>query len=243
MKKWWLQGIKYVLLISLIVPLLAACSISDTIEEQYPLESVNGSGSQTSYVYRAEGTSVPEAAQALIEQRKPEQQSAEDTERMFLVYQDELIHIQQDPEIPEDSLIEIDSKEYVRNNYNPGFLEGYLLASLIGDLFDHGRYGGGSYRGYTEKDVYRPQQGSYRMPTADDQKVAPPVTVERKGTLFKRSKDAVSTPAGSGQVSTSQPSSGKITRESSSGSSSVFKKPSFKKPKTKFGSGRIMRRR
>lgn len=247
MKRWLDRAIKQLLVLSLIVPLLAACGITDTIQEQYPLESVNGSGDQTSYVYRASGQSVPEVASALIERRQPQQQSAEDTERMFLVYADEIIQLQQDPEAPEDTLIEVDSKEYVRHNYNPGFLEGYLLASLIDDLFDHGRYGG-KYRGYTTKDVYMPQ-GKYRTPTIDDKKMAPPMTVERSGSIFRRSKDASSTVAGGNSTSTAPSSStGKITRggNGSDGGSSggIFTKPKkYKAPKISKRIGKIGRRR
>ncbi|WP_274364770.1 DUF4247 domain-containing protein [Paenibacillus thermotolerans] len=250
MKRWLDRGIKQLLILSLIVPLLAACGITDTIQEQYPLESVGGSGNQTSYVYRASGQSVPEVANALIEQRRPQQQSAEDTQRMFLVYSDEIVQLQQDPEAPEDTLIEVDSKEYVRNNYSPGFLEGYLLASVIGDLFDHGRYGGGKYRGYTSKDVYTPQ-GKYRTPTIDDKKMAPPMTVERSGSIFRRSKDASSTIAGGNSPSAApSPSTGKIIRGGSGSSSDngksggIFTKPKkYKPPKISKRIGKIGRRR
>lgn len=84
----------------------AAPSVQDT----YPLESVNGSGNSTSYVYRASDRTVPEVAQELSDQRQPDQISAENTERMFLVYQDEYYHLQQDPNKPEDTLVEVDSR-------------------------------------------------------------------------------------------------------------------------------------
>ncbi|TCM93301.1 uncharacterized protein DUF4247 [Paenibacillus sp. BK033] len=245
MKKWWLHSIKIILLLSLIVPMLAACAISDTVKEQYPLESVNGSGSQTSYVYRAADQTVPEVAKQLIDKKKPEQQSAESTERMFLVYSDEVIQIQQAPDDPSDSLIEIDSKEYVRNNYSSSFLEGYLLASVLSDLFDNGKYGHGNYRGYTQKDVYKPQT-TYHKPTDQDLKKAPPMTVNRTGSILKRSKNADSTAVGSGSSSSTGKTGKVITGGSSSSSSkksSVFTKPKKSAPKIRMGSGRISRRR
>ncbi|WP_042166249.1 DUF4247 domain-containing protein [Paenibacillus gorillae] len=247
-KKWWLQGIKVLLLLSFIVPMLAACAISDTVKEQYPLESVNGSGSSTSYVYRAENQTVPEVATQLIEKKKPQEKSKESTDRMFLVYSDEIIHIQQAPDAPEDTLIEVDSKEYVRQNYNMSFLEGYLLASLIGDLFDNGRYGNGGYRGYSSKDVYKPQ-GTYRKPSDQDVKKAPPMTVDRTGTIFKRSKNADSTVMGGkkGSSGSSSGSKGTIITGDKKGSSgkkgTVFTKPKKTYPKVRSGSGRISRRR
>ncbi|MFF2483027.1 DUF4247 domain-containing protein [Paenibacillus sp. NPDC058071] len=247
-KKWWLQGIKVILVLSLIVPLLAACAVSDTVKEQYPLESVNGSGSSTSYVYRAEGQTVPEVASQLIAKKKPEQQSEESKERMFLVYSDEIIHVQQAPDDTNDTLIEVDSKEYVRQNYNMSFLEGYLLASLLGDLFDHGKYGGGGYRGYSTKDTYKPK-GTYKAPTDQDMKKAPPMTVNRTGTIFKRSKDADSTAVRQGQSGNPSPSSGTkgkvITgqKKNAGKQSPVFTKSNKKPPKIRMGSGKISRRR
>lgn len=243
-KKWWLHSIKIIVLISFIVPMLAACAISDTVKEQYPLESVNGSGNQTSYVYRAADQTVPEVAKQLIDKKKPEQQSAESTERMFLVYNDEVIQIQQAPDDPADTLIEIDSKEYVRNNYSSSFLEGYLLASVLSDLFDNGRYGHGNYRGYSQKDVYKPQT-TYHKPTDQDLKKAPPMTVNRTGKIFKRSKNADSSAVGTGSRGGSSGSTGKvITGDSSSTKKkSVFTKPKRSAPKIRMGSGRISRRR
>jgi len=245
--------LKLLIMFSLIVPLLAACGgISETVKETYPLESVNGSGNQTSYVYRAADKTVSAVAKELSEQSKPQQTSEESDERMFLVYSDKIIHIQQDEKKPEDTLVEVDSKEYVRKNYNMSFLEGYLLASLIGDLFDNGRYGGGNYRGYNDRDVHKPSTGTFHAPSEKEKKATPPMTVERKGSIFKRSKDAQDGKFGSGgSVFDKSPpqssSSGKITRNGSksdkSSESSIFKPRKSTKPKTKSGFGRITRRR
>lgn len=268
MNKWWHQSIKYLLLLSFIIPLLTACTVSDSVKDQYPLQSVNGSGNETSYVYRADNISVPDVANNFIDQRTPEQQSDVSTERMFLVYSDEVIQLDQAPDDPADTLIEINSTEYVRQNYSSSFLQGYLIASVLDDLFDHGKYGKGKYRGYTTKDKYKPNT-SYRTPTVEDKKLAPPVTVNRTGSVFKRSKDAnasaSSATASSGTQTgsksnvgsttttntdkntiTSKPSSkGKIVRETnkSSKSNKVYTKPRTSKPSVKTGKSRITRRR
>ena len=248
MNTWWAKSLKILLILSLVVPILAGCAGGLNVSEQYPLESVSGTDS---YVYRAAGQTVPEVAALLAEQRKPDQQSEESPERMFLVYSDQVIHIQQDPEKPEDALIEVSTKEYVRENYSPSFLETYLMASIISDLFDRGRYVGGDYRGYGSQDTYKPKQ-TYRTATADDKKMAPPMTVNRSGSIFRRSADADATVQRSGSASStssSSSSSGKIVRDgssssSSSGSSSVFTKPKTTKvPKIKKGIGKIGRRR
>src|SRR5690606_2237209 len=106
----------YILILSFIIPMLAGCAQGFTLNEQYPLVSASGAGSESSYVYRAAGESVPEVAKALAEQRKPDQQSEESLERMFLVYSDAIIQVQQDPDRPEDTLIEVSTKEYARQN-------------------------------------------------------------------------------------------------------------------------------
>lgn len=247
LKNWWQQGIKYLLLLSFIVPLLTACSISDTVKEQYPLESVNGSGKETSYVYRAADRTVPDLASELSEQRKPDQQSEESTERMFLVYSNEIIHLEQAPDNKDDTIIEVSSKEYVRQNYSSGFLQGYLVASVLGDLFGNSN-STGSYRGYSSKDNYKPQS-TYRAPTVDDKKIAPPMTVNRTGSIFKRSKDSGSSISSTDSSSKSSTSStiGKIIRGEDSNktkqSDTVFKKSKTTKPKVKMGRSRITRRR
>lgn len=193
-QKWFMKSITYLLLLSLVFPLLlTGCSVdkhvAEKVKEQYPLESVNGSGNQTSYVYRAVGKTVPNVAEELIQQRKPEQKSAPSDERMFLVYPDEVTHIQKDPKNPKDTLIEIDSKEYVKKNYSPGFLEGFLLSTLVNKLFDYGKSTGGDYRGYATKDTYKPR-GLYHKPTLEESKKHPPLTVDRSSSIIRRSKTA-----------------------------------------------------
>ncbi|MBB6021537.1 hypothetical protein HNR77_002632 [Paenibacillus sp. JGP012] len=249
MKKRLAHGLKLMLVLSLVMSLLSACGAAPSVQENYPLESVSGSGQSTSYVYRAADRTVPEVAQELSDQRKPDQISAESTERMFLVYSDQYYHLQQDPKKPEDTLVEVDSKEYVRQNYSSSFLQGYLTATLIGNLFDtFGGRGSGNYRGYTERDTYKPSAGSYRAPTSNDKKLAPPLTVERKGSITRRGSDKdTSVGSGGGLFDRKKEQSrGSIDRNKSSGGlGGLFDSPkkSYKKPKTRVGGGRIMRRR
>ncbi|PYE49195.1 DUF4247 domain-containing protein [Paenibacillus barcinonensis] len=249
MKKRLAHGLKLMLVLSLVMSLLSACGAAPSVQDTYPLESVSGSGQSTSYVYRAANRTVPEVAQELSDQRKPDQISAESTERMFLVYSDQYYHLQQDPKKPEDTLVEVDSKEYVRQNYSSSFLQGYLTATLIGNLFDaFGGRGSGNYRGYAERDTYKPKAGSYRAPTSNDKKLAPPLTVERKGSITRRGSDKdTSVGSGGGLFDRKKEQSrGSIDRNKSSGGlGDLFDSPkkSYKKPKTRVGGGRIMRRR
>ncbi|RUS49160.1 DUF4247 domain-containing protein [Cohnella sp. AR92] len=255
-RRKWTSWIHLSVILALVVTLLSACGTVN-VEESYPLESVNGSGSTTSYVYRAAGQTVPEVAAELAAKQKPQQQSPEDEERMFLVYSDQVIHVQKDESHPEDTLIEVDSKDYVRQNYSPSFLEGYLLASFIGSLFDSvPSRSYGDYRGYGSQTTKPPKTGTYRAPTASDTKAAPPMTVTRKGSIFKRGTSSDGGGAGSDGLfgkkpqdySKSSGTSGRITRNKNGGSgssgSSGWLNPRKSSPRTKFGgSGRISRRR
>ncbi|MCM3495000.1 MULTISPECIES: DUF4247 domain-containing protein [Paenibacillus] len=240
MKERSFLTIKVLLVVSLFVSLLSGCG-APNVTETYPLESVNRDGNATSYVYRAADKSVPEVADELMSAGTPDQSSPVDNERMFLVYGDEYYHLQQDPQKPEDTLIEIDSKEYVQRNYDSSFLQGYLTAVLIGNLFD--TFGGGSYRGYTSKDVYKPREGNYRKPTSQDKKAAPPLTVDRSGKITRRGQDKVGTGGGLFQRTPDNGGTrGSIERGERGGGLFDSPKRSYKKPKTRTGSGKIYRR-
>ncbi|MEC0091152.1 DUF4247 domain-containing protein [Paenibacillus macquariensis] len=256
MKKRSVLSMKLLIVLSLLISLLSGCGSPGDLSKSYPLESVNKEGTATSYVYRAVGQTVPEVAKDLTDDRKPDQISPEDPERMFLVYDKEWYHLQQDPVKKEDTLIEVDSKEYVQKNYDSSFLQGYIAASIIGNLFDSVGRSGGSYRGYSSKDVYQPKQGSYRQATVNDKKISPPLTVEKKGAITRRGTSNSSTTNGkddtifSRGANDSTTSKGTIKRGSSEGGSSIFgssssssnSKKSISKPKTRSGSGKISRR-
>ncbi|MCM3783826.1 DUF4247 domain-containing protein [Neobacillus mesonae] len=250
MNKRFFHIIKITLVLSLFISLLSGCGPASAVQQNYPLESVNGSGNNTSYVYRAADMTVPEVANELMEERTPEEVSPQDTERMFLVYSDELYHLQQDPEAPEDTLIEVDSKQYVQQNYSSSFLQGYITASILSSIFDTFK-GTGNYRGYTTQKTYKPSQGSYRTPTDSDKSMAPPLTTKKSGSIIRRGlgDTSDSNKSTSGNVlerdksSSSSTSKGKIER-GKSGGSSIFSSPKkSSRPKTKIGSGRISRRR
>ncbi|WIV17780.1 DUF4247 domain-containing protein [Paenibacillus polygoni] len=247
-KRFW-HILKITLVLSLFVSLLSGCG-APAVKDTYPLESVNSSGNSTSYVYRAANLTVPEVADELMEDRTPDEVSPVDTERMFLVYPNELYHLQQDPDQPEDTLIEVDSKEYVQRNYSSSFLQGYITASILDSIFDVMR-GSGNYRGYTSSKTYTPTQGQYRTATDKDKKIAPPLTTKRSGSIIRRGlgESANTKKTDNGGIlnrdtsSSSSSTKGKIERGKSSGSS-IFSSPKKStRPKTKFGSGRISRRR
>jgi len=260
----WVKLIKLLLVPAIFFLAMANVDHTD-LSESYQLESVSSKDKgQTSRIYRAEDKTVPEVAKELADQKQPEEISKEDTKHMFLIYKDEMYHLQQDEAKPTDTIIEVDSKDYVRQNYDTSFLQGYILASVLSDLFDDVSKGSqGNYRGYSSKDIYKPS-GTYHIPTEQEKKVAPPITKEGTGSITKRSdtkKNSDGSVGSSGnifkkQVEPSSGSTGKIIRSSDSSSSkssgsvtpkrsSIFSSPkSNSPPRTKVGgSGRITKRR
>lgn len=139
---------------------LAGCEMENSaqfIKEQYSLERVQGAGDTQQKVYRAKNESVSSVAKKIAAEQKPDEISTESDERMFLVYRDVLVHVQQDPENKQDTLVEVDTKQFVRQNYDPSFLNGFLAASLLSNIFGSGwrSYPSGGYSGYGSNPSYR----------------------------------------------------------------------------------------
>jgi hypothetical protein len=260
MRMNWRTALHSIMAIVLSVTVLAGCG-ANLASANYPLESVTQDGDQLSRVYRAENKTVPEVAHELADQKTPQEMSKEDPDRMFLIYPDELYHLQKDPNKPADTLIEVDNREFVRQNYDSSFLQGYLLASVLDDLFDSLKGHHGKYRGYSTRDVYRPVV-VYHAPTDKEKKQYPPITREGVGSIIKRSSSGsgAGTSLGSdGSLTKKEKGTtdsggffGKIFRSSDSPSSggsdsggSLFSRPKSKSPpKIRVGGfGRLTKRR
>ncbi|MFD0772207.1 DUF4247 domain-containing protein [Bacillus sp. CGMCC 1.60114] len=241
---------------------LSGCDNDKEVKDLYPLESVLKEGKQESYVYRAANESVPDIAKKLADQKKPEQMSKEDENQMFLVYPDEWYNIQKDKEKPSDTLIEVSNKEFVRQNYQPSFLEGFIVGSIVSNLFDSHKPYYGDYRGYTSRKTYKPII-DYRPPTVQEKKTLPPLTKQGTGSIIKRSdkvnnsgtsvgsEDGV-TKKGNQTVPPSEQNKGKIIKSPDKPSGSDVKPKSSittppkntSPPKTRVGgSGKITKRR
>ncbi|MGZ4164441.1 MAG: DUF4247 domain-containing protein [Tumebacillaceae bacterium] len=186
--------------------LLTGCGMdtaSHYVKDQYQFESVDGAGSQQQKIYRAANQTVPDTANQIAGQNKPDEMSAKNDENMFLVYPDSVIHVQQDPDKKEDALVEVDTKEYVKQHYDPSFLEGYLAASLISNMFGSNwrSIPHGDYRGYNDYKYRYPSgssgsktpSGSYKAPTTPNSGssggfVKPPSSSKGSGKVIRRKK-------------------------------------------------------
>ncbi|MDI3257600.1 MAG: DUF4247 domain-containing protein [Kyrpidia sp.] len=222
--------------------LLAGCGIDSYVSKNYQFQSAADQGQTLQKVYRAENKSVPEVARELEAQEKPDDVSKESTQEMFLAYPDRLVHLQQDPARPQDTVIEIDDRQFVKDNYDPSFLEGFLLASTLDRIFGGGwHFGGGHYghyRGYERNPDYTPNPPT-GPPAAKKTSLEIPKTVAGSGTFTRRS-DLPSSPSISGADAAGSPSKG------SQGISSSESRPSrgfSTPPKTRSGTGSFTRRR
>ncbi|MDF2962227.1 MAG: putative lipoprotein [Paenibacillus sp.] len=192
MKKRSLQ----LLSILLVIALLAGCGdAGNYVKENYTLVDVQGQGKSTAKIYSVEGKNVPAVAKELADSEKPAEISKESTDQMFLVYDNKIVNVQKDPNNESNSLVEVDSIEYARQNYDSSFLQGYITATLLQSLFGGGWYSssrGYDYRGYTSSKRYD-DYGKYQTPppktggSAAAPPAAPakptPATTDRKGSF------------------------------------------------------------
>ncbi|MDD9265690.1 DUF4247 domain-containing protein [Paenibacillus sp. GCM10023248] len=229
MKRWtsWLSFL-------LIIALLTGCG-ADTvryIKDEYPLVSVEGKGTNMSKVYVAEGKTVPAVANELAAQETPQEKSKESNDQMFLVYNDKVINIQKDPNESQNTLIQVDSIEYARTHYDSSFLQGFVTAALLQNLFGGSWYNSKKsydYRGYTRTPTYSAGSGKAATPTTDVSKDKKPTTSDRTGTF---------------KGGTANPSSGSssTTRRNDGSTPNKVTKPSVSKPSTSKKTGSFKRR-
>lgn len=166
-------------------------SAANFVKSQYQFESVDGADQQ-SKIYRAPDQTVPVTAKQIADQNHPDEESAANAQNMFLVYPDTVIHVQQDPQKTQDSLIEVDTKQYVSQHYDPSFMQGFLAGAIISNIFGSNwrSYPHGSYRGYGDYRYHYPSGGSYggssgsRIPSGGGYSKPPSYTPPKSGGGF-----------------------------------------------------------
>lgn len=250
---------KFGIMITLIVSLLLGCSnASSYLKDQYPLVDVQGKGKESAKVYSAVNKDVPTVAKEIADKEPPIEKSKDDKEKMFLIYKDKIINVQKDPKNELDTLVEVDSIAYAKDNYGSSFLQGYITASILQSVLGGGWFGqdraNNDYRGYSS------------LPRSTESSRAPPVTDKNKPTTSDRTGAFNSKPTGkngttdtsTGSVKStaaetkSSGSSGTFTTKKSSETSSTYARkndgsaPSYKspaKPKTSIRSGSFSKRK
>lgn len=156
---------KWTSAIALLVFLAACGTVTDAVENTYPLEDVvYGDSGAEARVYRAANQGVQDVARWISEQHPPRETSKSDPERMFLVYDDRLVHLMRDAQNPEDTLVEVAHREFVRQNYDPSLLQAFLIYKIVDDVFDlddaFERKKYGSYIGGDGRYAKRPLDGT-----------------------------------------------------------------------------------
>jgi hypothetical protein len=215
MKRWsgWIA-------FGLIFTLLLGCSnASNYIKETYPLVDVQGKGKDNAKIYAAENQDVPAVARELAQKETPKEQSKESKDKMFLIYQEKIINIQKDPSNEKNSLIEIDSIQYAKDNYASDFLKAYLTASILQSVLggswvsNNGKsdYGGYSSQPSAAKSTKRSTKADSNAPTTSD----------RAGSFSSKSNTKTKS------------TSSALTRKND-GSKPAFKKPSTSKKSGSF---------
>jgi hypothetical protein len=218
MKRWcgWIA-------LGLIFTLILGCSnASNYIKETYPLVDVQGKGKDNAKVYSAENQDVPTVAEELALKESPKEQSKISKEKMFLVYKAKIINIQKDPANEKNSLIEIDSIEYAKDNYASDFLKTYLTASVIqavlGGLSDNNN---SDYGGYSSQ----PSATQSTKSSTSKADTNTPKTSDRIGSFNSKSNTKTSSV------------SSELKRKNDGS------KPSFKKPSTTKKSGTFTKKK
>ncbi|MEK8126346.1 DUF4247 domain-containing protein [Paenibacillus filicis] len=229
----------------LVFTLLAGCGDSGNfIKDNYSLVDVQGNGKSTSKIYEVQGKDVPTVAKELAAQEKPKETSKESQERMFLVYDNKIVHVQKDPDHENTTIVELDSVQYAKENYSSSFLQGYITASLLQSLFGGGWFNssrGTDYRGYTSSKRYD-DYGKYRSAPSPSTPAPPSKTpAQQQPTTSDRKGSFTTSP-------TAPPKSGSSTGDSvrrSDGSKPTYKAPSSgssSKPSTSTRSGSFKRK-
>jgi hypothetical protein len=242
MKRWY-RWTTWVSLL-LVVALLSGCAnAANYVKDEYPLVDMAGKGKTSAKVYEAEGKTVPVVAKELAGKEKPKETSKEDPDQMFLIYDNRVVNLQKDPDNPNNTLIEIDTIEYAKQNYSSSFLEGYIAASLIQSIFGNGWYDSSKkystpYKGYSTSVPSKSSTSSSSSSTTDEKK---PTTSDRTGSFTSKgsvpSGSSSSAAGSSGSSSSSSSSSSKSgTGSWSSSSSGSVRKNDGSSPSTKSSS-------
>lgn len=130
-----------VFLISTIL-LLIGCgmnSILDIISDKYPLVDVVESSTNsedTARVFAAENQDLSEVSSFIQNEKDPDNVSEIKDNKQVLIYDDYFITLTKDEDNEDQTLIEVASHGFVRDNYSPDFFDGLIAYYILSNLFD-----------------------------------------------------------------------------------------------------------
>lgn len=148
-----------------ILLLLVGCGVAGIetiISDKYPLEDVVSSSmnqNDTAQVFIAENEPIEDVSSYIQDKRKPNNASEIKDHKQVLVYDDYFVTLTSDEGNPENTLIELATTGFVRDNYNPGFFNGFLAYYILDEILDVDDWGkrqnrrcmqgnNGCYQGY-----------------------------------------------------------------------------------------------
>ncbi|WP_202081152.1 DUF4247 domain-containing protein [Caldalkalibacillus salinus] len=166
----------------LFILILAGCGLQDIdeiVSQKYTFVDVITSSSHhsdVSRVYRADDESIDQVVNYLTEQKEPQEISTKVDDKQSLIYDDHFVILTKDDE--NNTLIEVATYGFVRENYRPSFFQGMYTYMLLDRMLDtrnwktkqanrcqestsgecYGGYntvGGGYYRGPTAPPISR----------------------------------------------------------------------------------------
>jgi hypothetical protein len=113
--------------------------IAEFINTNYILHDVVTSKERSediSEIFIAENKSIDEVATELQAHETPREISEKKNDKQVLVYNDSFIILTPDENNPENTMVEMATTNFVRDNYSPDFFDGLLVMWLLDDLLD-----------------------------------------------------------------------------------------------------------
>jgi hypothetical protein len=167
-------GTSFIIGIFLFLVGCGSTSILNSISDKYPLEDVVESSTDaddTARIFVAKNENLSEVSTFIQGQNEPNDASEIKDNKQVLIYDDYFVTLTQDEDNAENTLIEVASHGFVRDNYSPSFFDGLLTYYLLSNLFGVDDWGkrqnqrcigaaGSCYKGYNQSG------GAYKGPTA-----------------------------------------------------------------------------
>lgn len=225
MKKYSRLAVFFLLLAFVFVISGCGPGVTDFIAKNYALVDVQGNAQDGQQkIYRAQNTTVAQVVDQLVKQQKPKEKSDIKNDQAVLVYDDNVVTIKKDDNKAQDSLISVSSYQFVRNNTDSGFWQGYLTARVLDVIF--GSTGNRAPPGT----VYR-TPWDYHGSSSSGQ------TVKQSGGSNKPT-----TSTGTGEVIRKTPGSSSSSSYNNSSSYSKSNSSYSSKPRTSSGVGSVTRK-
>lgn len=143
---------------------IANSDILDYTEANYPLMDVVKSSSNqqdVTRIYKAEGLTIDEVATQLLSNlpSKPNEITEKVEDKQVLVYDKFFVTLTPESDNSKNTLVEVATYGFVRDNYQPSFFNGLMLGYMISNILDVDDWGkrqnsrclqspGGCYGGY-----------------------------------------------------------------------------------------------